>query len=173
MSNNVDTVLDQLEATPEILRLLMAGLTDDEARWKPAPGRFSVAEILEHLSHLEGHAYRFKIDLMIGETDPDLPAYDTDHFVAAGQYSGRDPEESFAHFEEQRQDNVDYLRSLDAGFENRTGNHAVRGRITLAHMLNEWACHDLGHIRQVAELVRAIRFYPHMGPYREAYQLKP
>jgi hypothetical protein len=43
--------LDLLEATPGILRGLMAELTEEDARCKPAPERFSVAEVLTHLSH--------------------------------------------------------------------------------------------------------------------------
>jgi len=35
--------LDLLEATPGILRALVSELTDDDARWKPARDRFSVA----------------------------------------------------------------------------------------------------------------------------------
>jgi len=54
--------LDLLEATPTILRGLMAELSADDVRWKPAPGRFSVGEVLAHLSHSEGHCYRARLD---------------------------------------------------------------------------------------------------------------
>jgi len=33
--------LDQLEATPAILRGLMCGLSVEDTEWKPAPDRFS------------------------------------------------------------------------------------------------------------------------------------
>jgi hypothetical protein len=39
--------------------------------------------------------------------------------------------------------------------------------------LNEWALHDLGHVRQLAELVRAQLYYPEIGPFRADYNLKP
>ena len=29
--------LDQLESTPETLRLLMGGLTEEDTNWKPSP----------------------------------------------------------------------------------------------------------------------------------------
>jgi len=54
MTDNGLPCLVLLEATPGILRGLMSELTDDDARWKPAPDRFSVAEVLAHLSHSEG-----------------------------------------------------------------------------------------------------------------------
>ena len=59
--------LDILEATPEILRRLMAGVTDADARWKPAPERFSIAEVLAHLSHSEGHCYRMRLNRFLSD----------------------------------------------------------------------------------------------------------
>ena len=47
--------LDMLEATPTILRGLMSELSAGDVRWKPAPDRFSVGEVLAHLCHSEGH----------------------------------------------------------------------------------------------------------------------
>jgi hypothetical protein len=40
-------------------------------------------------------------------------------------------------------------------------------------MLHEWALHDLGHIRQIAELVRARKYLEGAGPLGSSYQLKP
>ena len=42
--------LDLLEEMPAILRGLMRELSHDDAHWKLAPDRFSVAEVLAHLS---------------------------------------------------------------------------------------------------------------------------
>ena len=39
-----------------ILRGLMSEISEEDARWKPAPDRFSIAEVLAHLSHSEGTA---------------------------------------------------------------------------------------------------------------------
>ena len=49
MTDNGLPCIDLLEATPEILRGLMTELTEEDARWKPAPDRFSIAEVLAHL----------------------------------------------------------------------------------------------------------------------------
>ena len=162
-----------LEATPEILRGLMTVLNGEDALWKPAPGRFSVAEVLEHLSHVEGHCFRLRIDRSLERDQAAWEPYDPEEYIAKGQYSGRDPEESFAHFEEQRHDNLRLLRALEAAALARTGMHPRLGRITLAELLSEWAFHDLGHIRQVAELVRARKFYPAMGPFQPQYKVNP
>ena len=36
--------------------------------------------------------------------------------------------------------------------------HRAAGEITLTNMLHEWALHDLGHVRQIAEPVRARKY---------------
>lgn len=59
----------------------------------------------------------------------------------------------------------------DAG--GRVALHREAGEITLNQMLHEWALHDLGHIRQIAELVRARKYLQGAGPLGSSYQLKP
>lgn len=171
MSANELPCLDLLEATPEILRGLMCEVSDEDARWKPAPDRFSIAEVLAHLSHTEGHCYRTRVDRFMTE---ELPEFEPDDAqFHRDLYRDADPEGEFDHFEEQRETNVDYLRSLPAGAGNRVARHQKVGEITLAQMLHEWAMHDLGHVRQVAELVRARKHLAGAGPLGAFYQLKP
>jgi len=163
--------LDLLEATPEILRGLMTELTDEDARWKPAPDRFSVAEVLAHLSHSEGHCYRMRLDRFMTESRPEFAADDAQMYLDL--YRDADPEDAFDHFEEQREVNVESLRQLPAGSGDRVEMHQQFGQITLAQMLNEWALHDLGHIRQIAELVRARKYAAAAGPMAASYDLRP
>jgi hypothetical protein len=171
MADNGLPCLDLLNATPGILRGLMSGLTDDDARWKPAPDRFSVAEVLAHLSHSEGNCYRMRVDRFLAET---RPTFERDHAeMYLDLYRGADPEDAFDHFEEQRVTNVEYLRHLPSEAGGRVALHREAGEVTLNQMLHEWALHDLGHIRQIAELVRARKYLDGAGPLGSDYQLKP
>jgi hypothetical protein len=163
--------LDLLEATPSILRGLMIELSDEDARWKPAPDRFSVAEVLAHLSHSEGNCYRMRLDRFMSETRPEFEPDDAQMYLDL--YRGADPEDEFDHFEEQRELNVQYLRGLPAGAGRRIALHKEFGEITLGKMLHEWALHDLGHIRQVAELVRARKYLAGAGAMGVPYKLQP
>lgn len=165
--------LDQLAATPEILRILMASISDDMAAQKPAPGRWSLAEVLEHLSHTEGHVFRARLDRMLATDGAEVEPYDEKAFDAEGTYSGNDPEESFAHWEEQREAAVELIRTFDATKLRRTGRHPELGVFTVEQLMNNWVCHDLGHIRQIAELVRAQSFLPAAGAFQKLYNLKP
>jgi hypothetical protein len=170
MDNELPCV-DQLEANPRILRGLMCELSDEDTRWKPAPDRFSVAEVLAHLSHSEGHCYRTRLDRFMSEENPELEPDDAQFHLDL--YRDADAEDEFDHFEEQRENNVEFLRALPAEAALRRARHKEAGDITLGQMLHEWTLHDLGHIRQVAELVRARKFLAGAGPLGASYQLKP
>jgi hypothetical protein len=171
MTDNGLPCIGLLEATPEILRRLMTELTEEDARWKPASDRFSIAEVLAHLSHSEGHCYRTRLDRFLAETRPEFEPDDAQMYLEL--YKDADPEDAFDHFEEQRENNVEYLRGLSAGAGDRVALHKEYGDITLSQMLNEWALHDLGHIRQIAELIRARKYVAGAGPMAASYDLKP
>ena len=165
--------LAQLENTPEILRLLLQDLTNEEANWKPAPDRWSIAEVIEHLSHVEGHGFRSRLDQIMESSASEMLEYNQETFAAQGQYSGRDIEDSFDHWEDQRDANLQFLRGLDETVVSRQGKHEKLGMISIGDLLHEWAFHDMGHIRQILELLRSHRHYPKMGNFRSIYKIHP
>jgi hypothetical protein len=153
--------------------LLLEDLTQEEAGWKPSPDRWSIAEVIEHLSHVEGHGFRSRVDDILALELPEIPPYDQDAFAAKGQYSGRDLEDSFDHWEDQRESNLEFLRGLDDALLSRLGKHETLGTISLGDLLHQWAFHDMGHLRQILELLRAKRHFPHMGNFKSIYRIHP
>jgi hypothetical protein len=149
----------------------MSEISDEDARWKPAPNRFSIAEVMAHLAHSEGHCYRARVDRFLAEERPEFEPDDAQMHLDL--YRNADPEEEFGKFEGQRKANVERLRGLHAAAGNRKALHREAGEITLSHMLHEWALHDLGHVRQVAELVRARKYLAGAGRLGSEYRLKP
>ncbi len=170
---NEDTLpcIDLLEVTPDLLRDLMCELTEEDARWKPSPERFSVAEVLAHLSHTEGHCHRARLDRILAEDRPELEPDDAQ--LHLDLYRDADPEDAFDHFEDQRETNVEFLRTLPLEAGSRVARHKEAGEVTLSQMLHAWALHDLGHVRQVAELVRARKYLAGAGPLAGYYRVKP
>jgi len=162
-------VPEQLELTAAMVRSLLTGLTPEQIEWKPAPDRFSIAEILAHLADCEHVAYARKYEQFASAGESVLEPYDTDTKAAAHAYAGRDAVESLRDFESQRKKNLDRVRVLP----DRTLRHGKVGPISLSNLLNECAYHDLGHIRQIAELARALKYYPKMGPYVKFYKVNP
>src|SRR5215813_15673756 len=111
------TCLKLLDSAPDILRGLMSELTEEDARWKPAKDRFSIAEVLAHLSHSEGHCYRMRLDRFMAETRPEFEPDDAQMYL--DRYRGADPEEAFDHFKDQRATNLAFLRDLPQGAGDR------------------------------------------------------
>jgi DinB superfamily len=163
--------LDLLEESPAIVRGLMRELSHEDAHWKPAPDRFSVAEVLAHLAHSERDCYRMRVDRFLNEELPEFEPDDAQMYLDLYRDAGA--EDSFDQFEELREANVAFLRTLPRSAGGRKALHKAAGEITLEQMLHEWAMHDLGHIRQIAELVRARKHWRAAGRLGESYQLKP
>jgi hypothetical protein len=112
-----------------------------------------------------------RVDRFLSE---DLPEFEPDDAqMYLDLYREADAEDSFDHFEEQRETNVEFLRTLPRNAGERRARHKTAGEITLQQMLHEWCMHDLGHIRQVAELVRARKHWAQAGPLGESYELRP
>lgn len=159
--------LDTLARTPRVLDALLEGLSAADIQWQPAAGRWSIAEVLAHLAHAEEHCFGPRARAFLEQFDPELPSY------AAEDFRGAPLERALLRFREQRRANLDVLASAPASAAARTARHLALGRVTLGEQLNEWAFHDLGHIRQIAEIVRARRYYEGMGPWRDQYEVKP
>lgn len=161
-----------LEQTPIIVEKILYEATSDELQWKPALDRWSISEVLAHLVDVET-VFRKRAKLMVEQDAPPLEAYDQNAAYAAGKYSSGRAQEHLHQFCHERDLSISWLRYVPAKALTCTGQHAELGPITLGELLHEWAFHDLGHIRQIAELYRARAFYPRMGGFQKYYTVKP
>jgi hypothetical protein len=165
--------LEVLEQTPIILEKLVSLATEEQLQWKPSMERWSISEVLAHLADVEVAAFRERVERMVQTDMPQLATYDQDEQYKAGRYTGGKAREYLKTFCHERDRSVTWLRYMPESILGRKGQHEKFGQITVGHLLNEWAFHDLGHIRQIAELFRARAFYPAMGPFQNFYTVKP
>ena len=157
---------------PTILRGLMAELSEEDVRWKPAPDRFSVAEVLAHLS-----PHRRPLLPRAAGPFPERRqsrVRTRRRATPPGPLSRRRSRGCLRPFRGAARDQH-RIPCATSRQRRRAASplHKEVGPITLAQMLHEWALHDLGHIRQVAELVRARKYLAGAGPLGSFYQLKP
>ena len=162
-----------LEQTPIILEKMLLAATGDQLCWKPSKGRWSIGEVLAHLADVEAIVFRARIQRMLEEKDPLFEDYDQEAAYATGKYSSGEARERLKEFCHERDRSLSLLRYAPASLASRTGRHVQLGPITATQVMNAWASHDLGHIRQIAELYRACAFFPSMGPFQRYYTLKP
>lgn len=168
----IQHAISLLGKTPQLLEMLLGDLPDDLLHWNPKPDRWSISEVLAHLTALE-QVYAERVQRMTVEDSPLLAKYDLAGASARGDYSRGSGRENLEHFTRMRRSTVAMLAGLPASAGARTGVHSELGTITVAQMLNEWASHDLGHLRQVAELYRAHAFYANSGPFMKYSNPQP
>ena len=160
-----------LKQTPGILRGLLVAVTEEQMEWQPTPDRWSISMVLAHLADVEVHGFVQRFHAMVTEESPLLPSYDQLALFASGaRFDGAEQLEVFTG---RRKQTLAWLDSLPEDAVGRVGRHEELGTITFRELLHEFAFHDLGHIRQIAELYRAKACYPHMGAFQKYYKINP
>jgi DinB family protein len=163
-------VLGILASTPETLRREIAAMSPRQMRARPAPGKWSVQEILAHLDDVEEVGMRARVAAMIDEDEPLLESFDQEKRAVELRYDRKDPRKSLESFIRQRRANLKWLRALKPAQLKRRGVHQTVGELTAAEMIHEWAFHDLGHLKQIME-VKRYALWPHIGNMRAFYKL--
>jgi hypothetical protein len=165
--------IEQIAALPGVLRALLAGIADDDARWKPSPVRWSILEVLGHLCHVEVNSLRYRAQAILTEDNPKFPDYDPNTFEAAGAFERSTVSAALDEFDRERTISLDLLRTISAAALSRAGRHAALGEVTISNLLHHWVLHDLAHLRQILELIRAVKFYPGAGPWTKFHSINP
>lgn len=140
--------------TPKELERLLKGAAASRLQQRPAPGKWSVTEILAHLSDTEIVA-SWRIRAILGAPGTPLQAFDQDAWVAAGHYDRRDPRTSLELFRVLREVNLELFQTLTPEQWKLYGMHVERGVETVEHMVRLFAGHDLNHTRQVEQILAA------------------
>ena len=157
MHPNFEACLCMLRQTPGILRNLLSLATREQLDWRPSSERWSIAMVLAHLADVEAKRVPQPFRAMLARG----PAT-----AARLRSSGRcsdcrtefDPYAEMARFEEERSQTLTLLEGMPESAGERAGpSMRNSGSITIAQLLNEFAFHDLGHIRQVDGIVPGAR----------------
>ena len=148
------TPLKVQAATPVRLARLIRGVRAARLKKRPAPGKWSVSDILSHLADSE-IVGGWRLRLILGANGSPILGFDQDSWVLALRYSHRDPRESLETFRALRRANLAMLARLKPGQWENHGIHSERGRETVAHIVRMFAGHDLNHLQQVETIVAA------------------
>ncbi len=146
-----DPVAMQREAPSTIARLI-EGLPEPRLKTRPAPGKWSPAEIIAHLAECEvASAWRYR--QMLEHDAPALLGFNQELWAQWSDYGSWPPAEALAMFRLLRQSNLKLLASLTPEQWERHGNHAERGRITVRELCRHIAAHDINHIEQIRRIL--------------------
>lgn len=140
------------QETPAILLELIDGVNETKLQARPAPGKWSVGEILAHLAEDElATSWRYR--QMIEHCGCDLASFDQDQWADLGNYASWNPKEALELFRLLRVANLRMLRRLGADDWQKFGIHAERGKITVTDLARHMAGHDMNHIDQVRRIL--------------------
>jgi len=162
-----------LKDTTTVLENLVALTTPEKLLFKPAPDRWSICEVLNHLTDVEKLAVGLRAKRILDEENPLFVDYDREARYRAGAYGNDDGERALENFRKARKSSLAWLEKIRPSDWKRRGIHHVAGEVELSQILSLWAFHDLSHIRQVAELVKAISFWDGIGSLQVYYSVQP
>src|SRR5271167_2836552 len=139
-------------ATAKKLERLIKGVPVSKLRKRPAPDKWSVAEILAHLADTE-IVGGFRRRMMLGAPGTPIAGFNQDTCVTSGHYDKRDPRKSVEQFRVVREANLALLKSLTPEQWKHHGVHSERGVETVEHIVRMFAGHDLNHIQQIERIL--------------------
>lgn len=136
-------VFAMLSQQPDELRALVQSVSDEQANVRPAPGEWSIKEVLGHIVDTERvFAYR-AVRIARGDTTP-LPGFEQDDYVRATDFNARSVSDLVEEFEFQRRATLLCFRPLTAEETERRGaasNYPVSVRALLYIMAGHVAHH--------------------------------
>jgi uncharacterized damage-inducible protein DinB len=139
-------------ATSKKLARLIRDVPTAKLRKRPAPGKWSVTEILAHLADVE-IVVGWRMRSILGNPGTPIQPFDQDAWVNAGQYEKRDPRKAIELHSVVRAANLALLKSLSPDQWKLYGQHAERGQESIEHIVRMMAGHDLNHIRQIESIL--------------------
>lgn len=148
-----------LETTPMVIRRAVVGRTLQQLSWTPEPKRWSVTQILAHLSDTElVGAWRFRS--VLAHNAVALQPFDQDRWAEAFRYEAADPFESLQLFATTRAGTLRVLRRVDPALMDHYGVHGERGEESIRHLVDLYAAHDLNHLGQIERLLAEAPIAP-------------
>ena len=141
------------QATPKKIERLIRPLNRLQLRKRPAPGKWSIGEILAHLAETE-LVGGYRIRMILSKNGMPIQAFDQNVWARNSNYARQDPRRSLEVFRTLRTSNLALLKSLPRKKWNCYGIHAERGKESIARVAQMFAGHDINHLRQIERIAR-------------------
>ena len=151
-SSGKDTLRVQ-QSTARKLAALTRRLSPKQLKQRPAPGKWSIAEILAHLADAE-LVIGYRMRRILASNGTTIMAFDQDVWAETFNYGRSDPQTSLETFRALRENNLRLLKSIPGHLWENFGMHQERGKETVEHIVRMMAGHDLNHVAQVEAMVK-------------------
>lgn len=146
---DVQSVVSQMQSQAQAIRALVAGCSEQQARWKPDANSWSVLEVVNHLLDEEREDFRARIDMVLQERT--WCRINPGGWVAERGYNQRELASSLQEFLAAREESLKWLLGLGE-VDWAKEFQAPFGKIRAGDFLASWVAHDVLHLRQLVEL---------------------
>jgi len=138
--------LEVIAETPGRLAELAATIGPERVEQSPAPGKWSVREIISHLADAEV-VFAFRLRQTLAEDHHVIQPFDQD--VWAKNYASYDVGSALAALAAVRAWNLALIRSVKPADLAKQVTHPERGTMTFQTIVETMAGHDRNHLRQL------------------------
>jgi hypothetical protein len=154
--SEIKDLLERFRRGAELIAVVSTGSAGSEWDFVPAPGKWSLRQIMCHLADSEMvGADRFR--RVIAEDNATLLFYDQDAWATKLDYHRRKFSQALETFRRIRGENYELLQGLPEEAFARTGTHSKMGVLTLTDVLRMYAEHAENHARQIQQVRQAYK----------------
>ena len=128
------------------LQTLVAPLSMEQLAARPAPGKWSITEIVAHLADVE-IVLGFRLRQTLAQNHPIIEPFD--HEAWAERYAAYDFASALTMFTAARNWNLKLLGTVTEADQHRPTTHPERGTMTFWTLIETLAGHDIDHLEQI------------------------
>jgi hypothetical protein len=153
---NAEKLIESLDRFRRMVTEVVRDVSQDDARWKPPDGAWSILEVVSHLADEEEFDFGARLKLTLADPNQEWPLIDPEGWARERRYNEGRLDQAVARFVSLREQSLRWLRSLDSPDWNRTHEHPKFGPFRAGDLLAAWAAHDWLHLRQIAKRLYQI-----------------
>jgi hypothetical protein len=147
--------LETLAATPAALKAALRGVPRKLLLFTPAPGKWSILEILCHLRDMEREGYLERYTRILAENEPRLPDLNGDALAIERDYRGQKAGDVLRDWMRLRRESLRLLKKSKPEQWRRAGIHETAGRLTIDDLVVRHAVgNDTAHLAQIEAIKR-------------------
>ena len=146
--------LSTLKETPSQLKESLSGVPKKLQQWNPAPGKWSIQQIVCHMRDMEKGAYLTRYKRILEEDSPSLPDLDGDTLALERGYQELKLGEVVRDWKRARAQSIKLLKRVKGAQWQRVGTHETDGPLTMEELLYR---HAIGNDRAHLDQIHAIK----------------
>jgi len=165
--------LDTVEKSPKQIAAAVSGLPERVLRYKPAPDKWSIHEILGHLADVE-IVYAYRLRQILADKKPVIAPMDQDDWTRNLGHLETPPAELIALYGLNRHANLRLLQRLKPGDLEKSAYHPeTKQDFSVAQLIERMAKHGASHLEQIERLKKEVGRASDLGPRTSDKNLRP